>query len=455
MLKHLAFIPLLFTLFSSATTAQSSPTAETLTLEKAINIALKNNFQIQQAENNLERAQTQEQSSFWDFFPDLNANLNYSQTRGTQFNQFTQTFSDQFLENASGSIRTSVNIFDGFRNINNLRSSKESVIAQKEQLTRAKEDLIFNVASQFLAILLDQQLIEIAEQNLASQKKQLEQVIAQVEVGSRPVADQYNQESLVAQNEFNVIQRQNTLANDQLRLVRSLQLDPLKEYEFERPELSEVIDFKEYSVNELVSSALKNRSDLRAQEASIKSANYAYKSAFSGHYPSLNFSAGYASNYAYIEVGGIEIPRSSFYDQFFNENVNNFLQVSIQIPIFNRFNIHNQIQSAKVQYKNAQLQLENLKLGVVQEVKQAYTDYVSFAKQFDASEKALVFATKSLETQQERYNIGSSTLIELAQANAQFVEASSNRAQALFRLIFQEQLINYFVGKINPDFTLN
>jgi outer membrane protein len=127
----------------------------------------------------------------------------------------------------------------------------------------------------------------------------------------------------------------------------------------------------------------------------------------------------------------------------------------MQIPIFNRFSIHNQIQSAKVQYKNAQLQLENLKLGVVQEVKQAYTDYVSFAKQFEASEKALVFATKSLETQQERYNIGSSTLIELAQANAQFVEASSNRAQALFRLIFQEQLINYFVGKINPDFTLN
>ena len=72
-----------------------------------------------------------------------------------------------------------------------------------------------------------------------------------------------------------------------------------------------------------------------------------------------------------------------------------------------------------------------------------------------ASDKALVFAKKSLETQQERYNIGASTLIELAQANAQFVEASSNRAQSQFRLIFQEQLINYFVGKINPDFTLN
>jgi outer membrane protein len=101
------------------------------------------------------------------------------------------------------------------------------------------------------------------------------------------------------------------------------------------------------------------------------------------------------------------------------------------------------------------LDLDNQRLAVVQEVRQAYNDYLSFAKQLEASDKTLVFAKKSLETQQERYNIGASTLIELAQANAQFVEASSNRAQAKFRLIFQEQLINYYVGKINPEFSLN
>jgi len=455
MLKKLLIVTLLIGLNSLSNTSKAQTSSETITIQKAMEIALKNNFQIQQAENNLERAKYAEKSSFYDFFPDLNASVNYSQTRGTQFNQFAGSFADQFLENASGSIRTSINIFDGFSNIQNLRSAQSSVLAQKEQLTRAKEDLMFNVATQFLAILLDQQLIDIAKNNLASQRKQLEQVNAQVEVGSRPVADQYNQESLVAQNELNLIQRQNTLSNDQLRLIRSLQLDPLKDYNFITPDLSGAVNFNDYSVTELVTEAMKNRSDLRAQEATINSAYYTYKSSFAGHYPSLNLSAGYSTNYAYIEVDGIEIPRSTFNDQFFSENVNNFIQLSLQIPIFNRFSVQNQVTSAKIQYKNAQLQFDNIKLGVVQEVRQAYTDYLSFTKQLQASEKALVFAKKSLETQQERYNIGASTLIELAQANAQFVEASSNRAQSQFRLIFQEQLINYFVGKINPDFTLN
>lgn len=439
--------------FAAFTTAHAQQSVKQLTIKEAIDIALKNNFQIKQAQNNLARAKYQEKAAFYDFFPDLNASLSYNQTRGTQFNQFNLTFDDQFVENASGSIRTSVNIFDGFRNINTLRASQNSVISQEEQLERAKEDLIFNVATQYLTILLDKQLLKIAKENLGAQLKQLEQVRAQVEVGSRPVADQYNQESVVAQNELAVIQRENTLNNDKLRLVRFLQVDPMQEYEFVTPEIVDNVDFKSYSVSDLVNKALNTRRDLKAQQASINAAYYSYKASIAGHYPSLNFSAGYATNYAYIEIGGVAVPRPSFSDQFWDQNVNNFIGLSLQIPIFNRFAIQNQIEGAKVQYKNAQLQLDNLKLGVIQEVRQAYADYISFRAQLESADKALISARKALETQQERYNIGASTLIELTQANAQFVEASSNRAQALFRVIFQQQLIEYYVGKINPDFT--
>lgn len=458
MKKLTLIIALCFAVLNSTSSfAQQSTSLQKITLKQAIDLALKNNFQIKQAQNNLERSKYAEKSALFDLFPDLNASLNYSQTRGTQFNQFANppSFQDQFVENASGNIRTSVTLFDGLRNINALRASQKTVISQQEQLNRAKEDLIFNVATQFLTILLDRQLLDIANQNLVSQNKQLEQVKAQVQVGSRPVADLYNQESILAQNELSVIQRENTLTNDKLRLVRSLQVDPSLEYEFITPEFNDQFNYKEYSVNELVSNALSLRSDLKAQNASIEAAYLNYKISTGAHYPTLSFSAGYSTNYAFVEVGGISANRPSFSDQFFDQNINNNLGFSLQIPIFNRFSIQNNVQAAKVQYKNAQLQLDNLKLGVAQEVRQAYSDYLSYAKQLESSDKALLSAKKAQETQQERYKIGSSTLIELTQSNALFVEASSNRAQALFRLIFQEQLINYYVGKISADFKLN
>lgn len=87
-------------------------------------------------------------------------------------------------------------------------------------------------------------------------------------------------------------------------------------------------------------------------------------------------------------------------------------------------------------------------LQVVQEVTQAYNDYSSFLKQKDATQKSLIAAEKAFETQQERYNVGASTLIELSQAQANFVSAQSNFTQSIFNLIFQEKLLDFYLGKL-------
>jgi outer membrane protein len=137
--------------------------------------------------------------------------------------------------------------------------------------------------------------------------------------------------------------------------------------------------------------------------------------------------------------------------QFFNKNVNKYLGFNIQIPLFNRYNTRYNIESSKINYKNAKLNLENTRLQVIQEIRQAYSDYYNYAQQLKSTEKALQAAKKAYETQQERYKVGAGTLIELTQANAQFVQASSNHVQALYRLIFQEQLLNYYTGKLNPN----
>lgn len=427
-------------------------------------IALKNNFQIQQAENNLEVSEANVFASKMNLFtPDLNGNLRFGQTQGRQFNNVTGTIIDQITTSSSGGINASFTLFDGFRNINTLRNANSNKVSQQERLKRAKEDLIFNVASQYLAILLDNQLLSISKENLLSSNAQLNLIKAQVEVGSRPVADLYNQESIVSNNELTILQRENTLNNDKLRLIRILQIDPTKDYQFEIPQISSVSSIKQLDFNDLLSKAINNRSDLKAQVALIESNRLNYKSSIGQHYPTISLSAGLNTNYndRFIEPifdannTVIGTQKVAFGDQFFDRNRNLSFSLNIQIPIYNQFSVRNSVVRSKISYKNSVLDLDNQKLAVIQEVRQAYNDYLSFAKQLEAAEKTLTFAKKSLETQQERYNIGASTLIELAQANAQFVEASSNRAQSQFRLIFQEQLINYYVGKINPDFTLN
>ena len=273
-------------------------------------------------------------------------------------------------------------------------------------------------------------------------------------MGSRPAVDLYNQEATVANDELTITRRENTLALNKLLLVRTLQIDPVDEYEFVVPEINENKDFnniESVSLRGLIDQAMMTRSDLKSEEASIKSLEFQLLNARAALLPRINGSASISSRYSdqYTNPGdGIKV---SFSDQFFDQQVNRSLGISISIPIFQNYNRLYNIQSNRVQLKNAELNLENTKLQIVQEVTQAYNDYINYLKQKESTEKSLFASEKAFETQQERYNVGASTLIELSQAQTNYVSAQSNYKQSIFNLIFQEKLLDFYLGKLSGD----
>lgn len=426
-----------------------------ITLEDAIRISLENNYLLKQAENNLDLADESIKNEMADFLPSVSANFNGSRTTGQQFiferfNEGLNPFVDITSKSFSGNLGANIRIFNGFENIISLRQSKEEQLSREERLQRAREQVIFNTATSFLQVILEEELLEIAKENLVTSTKQLEQVQAQVDVGSRPAVDLYNQEAQVANDELAVTQRENAVKLNKLQLVRQLQIDPLVNYDFVVPEIDENRDFstvENYSLRDLISQALASRSDIRGEEADIRGLEYQLLNARASLLPSINGSASLSSRYSdqYTVLG----ESVNFSDQFFDQQLNRSLGISISIPLFQNYNRLYNIQASRVQLKNAELNFENTQLQVVQEVTQSYNDYSSFLKQKDATEKSLIAAEKAFETQQERYNVGASTLIELSQAQANFVSAQSNYTQAIFNLIFQEKLLDFYLGKLS------
>ena len=56
------------------------------------------------------------------------------------------------------------------------------------------------------------------------------------------------------------------------------------------------------------------------------------------------------------------------------------------------------------------------------------------------------FSEKAFETQQERYNVGASTLIELSQAQTNYVSAQSIYKQSLYNLDFPREITRFLLG---------
>lgn len=426
-----------------------------ITLDEAIELALENNYQLKQAENNLDLAEYRINSEKADFLPSLTTSANYSTQTGQQFVQETLSFTDITSSGGSGRISASVPIFNGFDNILTLRSSKASKLSSEENLKRAKENIIFQTATRFLTVLLNKQQLEDAKESLETSLKLLEQTKAQVEVGSRPSVDLYNQEATVANDEFTITQRENALKLSQLQLVRSLQIDPLVQYEFAVPNFDpegakNSISISQ-NVNDLIEEALLNRSDLKSTEFDIESLRYQLQLSKGRLLPSLSASASLSSSYSDQARDPRTGETASFSDQFFDQRINKSLGLSLSLPIFSNWNRMTQIQSAKVNLKNAELGLENTQLQVIQEVTQALNDYSSYSSQLKAAEKSLIASEKAFETQQERYNVGASTLIELSQAQTQYFNAQSSKTSALYNLIFQEKLLDYYVGQFSGE----
>ncbi|MEX0721873.1 MAG: TolC family protein [Balneolaceae bacterium] len=424
--------------------------ARTITIQEAINIALDNNYQLKQAENNLYLSEENIKSEYADFLPSVNASLNGGRQIGQQFIQEEVQFQNVTSRYLSGNLSANIVVFDGFNNINTLRFSKQAKVSREESLQRSKENVIFNTASSYLQVLLSQQLLEISEENLATSQKQLEQVQAQVEVGSRPSVDLYNQEAQVASDELSVTQQENSLKFNKLALIRQLQIDPLGDYQFVTPDFDEEKNIelaRSYNLSELIDEALFNRSDIKSEIAEIRGLNYQLKIAKGSLSPTLSASAGISSRFSDSDL----FPGASFNDQFFDQQINKSLGFNLSIPLFQNWNRMYNIESSRVQLKNAELSLDNTRLQVIQEVAQAYNDFTSYTKQLSASEKALFASEKAFETQQERYNVGASTLIELSQAQANYVSAQSDHTSSVYNLIFQEKLLDYYLGKLSGE----
>lgn len=432
-----------------STSVLKAQNAEQITLQDAIDLALENNYQLKVAENNLEFSKKQEMSEKADYFPSLNASVSGNRNVGRSFDQDAGAITTEANNSFRSSLSASLPIFSGLENLHSLRSSQYDRQSSEENLQRVRENIIFNTASNYLQFILDKQFLEIDRENLAASEKTLEQVRAQVEVGSRPMVDLYNQEATVANNELAVVNSENALQSSRLQLIQTLQIDPLQEYEFTTPEIDEEnVSQMDYDLDDLVATALENRSDLKSEEFDIQSIKHQLSATRGSLYPSLSLSGSLSSSYS-------EQRPIDFNDQFFDQNINRSFGLSLSIPIFGNLNRRTSVQSQEINFKNAKLNLENTELQIVQEVNQAYNDYKSYMKQLESSQKALTAAERSYETQQARYEAGSGTLIELSDANAQYVQAQANRAQALFRVIFQQQLLDYYIGRLDEGITIN
>ena len=423
--------------------AQNSSTK--LTFEEAVTIGLQRNVILNQQKNQLEATQAQKLNAMGNYMPNLNITGALQRQEGQQANTTNGNLENLTTDYVGAQINAGLTVFNGFRNYNTLTQSNNQLMAQGYLIKRSTQDVVSNVANQYLQVLLDQELVHIAEENLKTQNTMLEQMRGFYEVGSRAVTDVYNQDALAKTAQVLLIRAKNTLLNDKSILAQTLQLDPSQPFEVTYPVMGEDLNrFKNMSLDSLISVASANRSDLKQLDHQAKANKFAYKSALSPALPSVTLFGNYGSFY-------YSLIADDFNGQFRTTNPSLSYGANVTIPIFTRFQTRFQRTTAKVQFENSVLNYQNLEKTVKLDVQRALNNFINALENYDASLAQFQAGELALNTQQESYQLGISTQVALAQANQTYVLGAAAKAQAEVTLLFQKILLEYALGTLQPE----
>lgn len=417
------------------------------TLEECIRYAIENNIDLKQRELERKSREVDLHTSKYSWLPDLNAsvseNLGFGRSESNE-----GLIVDRNSANTNASIQLSMPVFDGLRIPNDIAARKLDLKAAVETLNKAKEDLAINVASYYLQVLYNKEMLKVARLQVDLSAEQVSKTEALYKAGKVPVSQLYDIKAQLAKDEVTLTEAQNNVKLALLDLAQALELERAGgNFDVAEPATGDAVEQYMSSIippDQVYDHAVTFKPQIKEQQFLLESQKKMLRVAQAGYYPKLNFSAGYSTGY-YHNFGEGDYNNPPFSDQLKN-NGQKFVGFSLNIPIFNRFQVRNSVRNARLNIHNRELMVENSKKILYKEIQQAYYNataaqekYISSGKSVDASQIAFSYA-------EERYGAGKSTVFEYSEAKTKYAQSLAEQTQAKYNFIFRTKILDFYNG---------
>lgn len=420
-----------------------------LTLQEAVSIALQRNTSLIKVKNTLESSETQLKSAYGDLIPTLGANASWSFQRINDAGSVQRDFlgnevvtpaSQVDNRSYSAGIGGNVTLFNGLANIANISQKKDNLKATEYNIEKKKQDVVYDATNFYYLVLNAEELMKVREENVKYYQKFYETVNERNRLGIVAKADVYTAQVQLGNAELLLIQAQNNYETTLGNLLNYLGLDVLQDYKLVNPFSGQgITEAESYlgdydNIQSMVKAALDTRFDFKSQQLAISSAESGLTIAKSGLFPTLTGSYSYSS-------------AASKYDKLFDRKVFN-ASLSLNFPIFSNWNTENSIQLALVSLKNSQEDLLALERLIKIEVKQGFLDLSAAKKSLDVATKNVTAAEETRKINQERYNLGSGTILEVLQADRDYTDAQRNKINATFDFYIKRDKLSNALGML-------
>ena len=445
-------------------------------LEDCINYALTNNVDIKQQMLNIQYAETDLTQSKLDMLPDLNGYVSHGYNWGQTIDRYSNEFATTRVRSNNLYLSSTVVLFNGLQKFNTIKRTQLDLMATQYNVDKFMDDVSINIATYYLQILYNMELLGIAEAQLDISAQQVSRTQKLVEAGTLAKGDLLLIESQAATEELNVVNVQNSLDLSYLELTQLLDLPSPVGFDIEIPDLSGIsIPETPLSPDQIYEIALGTQPDIKSAELGVQSAEKTLALARGTMSPNLYISASFGTGYSGLATEGVDeviIPNpligttaggenvysiqdyvtyesyetKSFNDQL-SDNANETVMLNLNIPIFNGWIVRSNISRAKIGIENAEYTLELTKLRLRKIIQQAYADAVAAVKSYDAAEKKVVATSEAFKYAEQKFNVGLINSVEYNESKKDLTLAQAQLLQAKYDYIFKTTVLDFYMGK--------
>jgi len=466
---------LLFLMIAKGVTAQSG---SSFTLRDCIEYALQNNITIRQSEAAVENSDNLLNQSKAQRLPSVTGFMSGNGNTGRNVDPFTNGIVTQTIGTNNMGVGLNLPVYQGNRLKNAVERDKLSLEATMTDVQTQKNNIALQVAVAYLNVLSAEDLIEVSQKQLEVTRLQYDRTRKLIDGGALPETNLFDLDAQKANDELALVNAENSRESAFLALKRTMNAPLEMMFSVVKSEVPDPqMLAQEASSSSIYQTALSFLPEVRAGKIRMNAADRNIAIARSLGHPTISLSTNWGTAYSSVakRAGTIttssrQIPISAEFQgqtvpvtinwpetsytmeniPYFNQlgnNQNLSFGLSLNVPIFNRFNTKYQTQAAQIQKKQVDLQNKATEIQIKQNIDQAYIDMLNARKKYSATLAQAEALNKAFVAAEKRYNAGAGTFVDYNLAKTNLDRANTNLVIAKYDYIFRTKVLDFYQNK--------
>ena len=341
--------------------------------------------------------------------------------------------------NGNYSLNAQWTLWNGGRRLNNIKQQKTTRDIASLSVSETENMLQEEITKLFVQILYADESVKINKSTLETSEANFKRGEELFKEGSISKADLAQLESQVGNDQYQLVTSESTLRNYKLQLKQLLELDGTDEMTLALPTLSDEQVMKVLpSQADVYQTALTTRPEIQSGQLSIDNAKLGIKTAKAGYMPTISLSASSSST--------TNSASTNNWAQQMKYGWNNMIGISLSTPIFDNRQNKSNVQKAKLQYSNSQLNLATKQKELYSTVETLWLDALNAQQQYAAADTKLKSSQTSYDMVSEQFTLGMKNTVELLTEKNNLQSAQQQRLQAKYMAVLDRALLDFYAG---------